>query len=456
MGDKFIGDMSKIPGSRSLRNLYFSNRWYLLLLGNAVLFLTAYFFPQIYSGAVVALLLLTLLTLVDYALLFGRKSGIDAQRVCPPILSLGDPNELQIHIHNQYPFQVGLRLIDELPYQFQRRDFLLELKIGPGRDHREPYVLEPQSRGEYNFGLLQIFVQSPLQLVRRRYRTAATFTAKVYPSFTRLKEFRIRALSESYTVGTRKIRKLGHSMEFEQIKEYVNGDDFRSINWKASARKGGLMMNTYTDTRQQQICCIIDKGRSMKMPFNGLSLLDYAINAALGLSYVALEKQDNVGLITLTENELEIIAPERRPSQFRLIRESLYQQETRFLESNFETLQLHIARKINQRTLLVLFTNFETMAAMERQLPYLRQIAKRHLLCVVFFENTELSKLSNSKAETIKDIYLQTIASRFDFEKRQIVKELRRHGILALLCAPKELSSKVIEQYLELKSRQLL
>jgi uncharacterized protein (DUF58 family) len=448
--------MSNHSESRGLRNLFFSNRWYLLLLSNALLFLCAYFFPLLYPASVIALALVALLTLIDYVLLFGRKSGINARRDCPAVMSLGDPNEVSIHIANNYPFRTGLTLIDELPYQFQRRDFLLQIKIEPGQNHIETYNLEPQSRGAYTFGILQLYAQSPLRLLRRRYRTTESFTTKVYPSFTRLKEFRLQALSESYTIGSRKLRKIGHSMEFEQIKEYVSGDDIRSINWKASARKGGLMMNTYTDTRQQQICCIIDKGRSMMMPFKGLSLLDYAINAALALSYVALEKQDNAGLISITENELEMISPDRRPNQFRLIRESLYQQQTRFLESNFETLQLHIARKINQRSLLVLFTNFETMAAMERQLPYLRQIAKRHLLCVVFFENTELSKLSNTKAETVKDIYLQTIASRFDFEKRQIVKELRRHGILSLLCAPKELSSKVIEQYLELKSRQLL
>lgn len=448
--------MSPSSYGRGPRNIFFSNRWYLLLLVNSLLFLSAYFFPFLLPAASLMLGILAVLTVTDYLLLFGKPAGLSAFRDCPEMMSLGDPNEIRLRITNHYPFTLHLTLIDELPFQLQIRDFTIHTQIQAGAAHNEYYSLTPGQRGVYTFGVLQLYAASPLRLLRRRYQTDGSSTAKVYPSFARLKEFRKQALGESRMAGSGKIRKIGHSMEFEQIKEYVNGDDIRSLNWKATARKGSLMMNTFTDTRQQQICCIIDKGRSMMMPFDGLSLLDYAINAAMALSYIALQKQDHAGLITLTENELEFLAPDRHPRQFRLIREALYLQQTRFLESNFETLQLCIARRISQRSLLVLFTNFETMAAMERQLPYLRQIARRHLLCVVFFENTELSQLSHQKAASVKDIYLQTIASRFDFEKRQIVKELRRHGILAVLTKPKELSSRIIDQYLELKSRQMV
>lgn len=448
--------MNQGTSGRGLRNLYFSNRWYLLVLGNSLLFLCAYFFPWLYPAACILLGSVILFTLIDYLLLFGKPEGLTAKRLCPAIMSLGDPNEVSMMLQNKYPFTVHLDIIDELPFQLQVRDFMLRTRIPAYSVQQESYSLCPKNRGEYHFGMLRIFAESPLKLLRRRYSSGDTFMAKVYPSFVGLKAFRMRALSDSYPSGSRKIRKLGHSMEFDQIKEYVSGDHIKSLNWKATARKGTLMMNTFTDTRQQQVCCIIDKGRSMMMPFDGLSLLDYAINATLALSYVALQKQDNAGLITLMENEVEVLAPNRHPRQFRLIRESLYQQETRFLESNFETLQLAVARKLSQRSLLLLFTNFETMAALERQLPYLRQIATRHLLCVVFFENPELNRMSNQKVESVKDIYLQTIASRFDFEKRQIVKELRRHGMLALLTKPKELSSRIVDQYLELKSRQMV
>ena len=123
--------------------------------------------------------------------------------------------------------------------------------------------------------------------------------------------------------GVKRIRRLGHSMEFEQIKEYVRGDDYRTINWKATARKDGLMVNNYTDERSQQIYCLINKGRVMKMPFAGMTLLDYAINASLVLSNVALVKQDKAGLITFAENLDTFILADKKPTQMNLLLETL-------------------------------------------------------------------------------------------------------------------------------------
>src|SRR5204863_4089375 len=128
--------------------------------------------------------------------------------------------------------------------------------------------------------------------------------------------------------------KIGHSMEFEQIKEYVSGDDIRTINWKATARKSSIMVNNYSDEKSQQVYCIIDKGRLMKMPFNNLSLLDYAINSALVLSNVCLQKQDRVGLITFSNKMGTLLAADRKPVQMANILQLLYNQETDFLESD--------------------------------------------------------------------------------------------------------------------------
>jgi len=132
------------------------------------------------------------------------------------------------------------------------------------------------------------------------------------------------------------MRRLGHSMEFEQIKEYVSGDDYRTVNWNATARKGALMVNNFTDEKSQQVYCIIDKSRVMKMPFEGLSLLDYAINASLVLSNIALLKQDKAGLITFAENLSAFLPAEKKETQMHLILQALFNQKTRYLESDYE------------------------------------------------------------------------------------------------------------------------
>jgi uncharacterized protein (DUF58 family) len=245
-------------------------------------------------------------------------------------------------------------------------------------------------------------------------------------------------------------------MEFEQIKEYVPGDDFRTINWKATARKGDMMVNHYTDEKSQQIYCIINKGRMMKMPFKQLSLLDYAINASLVLSNVALLKQDKAGIITFSEEIGNVLPADRKATQMNAVLEVLYNQKTRYLESDFEKLYLQIRKTISQRSLLVLFTNFESMSALQRELPYLRKIARYHLLLVVFFENTEIKELITQEAADVQAVYIKTIAEKFTQEKRMIVKELQQYGILSILTAPENVTANTINKYLELKNRQAI
>jgi uncharacterized protein (DUF58 family) len=256
--------------------------------------------------------------------------------------------------------------------------------------------------------------------------------------------------------GTRRMRKMGHSMEFEQIKEYVSGDDIRTINWKATARKTALMVNNFTDEKSQQVYCIIDKGRLMKMPFGNLSLLDFAINSSLVLSNICLQKQDRIGLITFDNKMGTMLAADRRPIQRANILQLLYNEETSFLESDFEMLFLQIRSNVKQRSLLILFTNFESLSGLKRQLNYLRSLARHHLLLVVFFENTELLQLSAKDASGLEEVYIKTIAEKFAYEKRLIVKELMKHGILSILSTPEKLTANTINKYLELKTRQAI
>ena len=252
------------------------------------------------------------------------------------------------------------------------------------------------------------------------------------------------------------MRKLGLSLEFEHVKEYVRGDDIRVINWKASARKGELMVNNYQDERSQQVYCIIDKGRLMKMPFDGLSLLDYAINSSLVMCNVSLRRHDRFGLITFSEKIGSILPADKRPTQLQNVLQLLYNQTTRFLESDFEMLYKQVRAGIRHRSLLILFTNFESLDGMQRQLPYLRNLAKHHLLLVVFFENTELHQLTLKKANDVEGVYIKTVAEKFVNEKRVIVKELQKHGILSILTSPADLTVNTVNKYLELKSRQAI
>jgi len=189
----------------------------------------------------------------------------------------------------------------------------------------------------------------------RRHDIDVEATVPVYPSYLQLRKYELLSQTTIQSEhGNKRMRKIGHSMEFEQIKEYVRGDDMRTINWKATARKGGLMVNNYTDERSQQVYSIIDKGRLMKMPFNELTLLDYAINSTLVLSNVCLQKQDRVGVMTFANRMGSLIAADRKPIQRENILQLLYIQETAFLESDYEMLYMQIRNRIKHRSLLIL------------------------------------------------------------------------------------------------------
>ena len=436
-------------------NLFLTDRLFTALGFCVVLFLLKFFFAWLGDIPEIATGVLLILFLIDVFILYRVNEGIEAKRFTSKRLSNGDENPIQIEIRNRYGFGVNARVIDEVPFQFQLRDKDFRLHIKPAEIKSIHYNLRPTKRGEYNFGFIRAYISSPLGLISRRYNFDGAKVLPVYPSFINLGQYELMAISHHLTAfGIKKIRKVGHSSEFDQIKNYVGGDDIRTINWKATARKSSLMVNTYTDERSQNIYCIIDKSRVMKMPFEGLSLLDYAINATVALAKVAMLKEDKAGLITVSESIGAVLPADRKSAQLGTIMNVLYKEKTRYLESNLEALYATVRSVVKQRGLLVFFTNFESLSALQRQLPYLKRISKYHLLVVVFFENTELKALSSEPAKDIEGIYHKTIAEKFLYEKKLMVKELNTHGILAILTPPQKLTVNVINQYLALKAQQ--
>ena len=249
------------------------------------------------------------------------------------------------------------------------------------------------------------------------------------------------------------MRKIGHSYEFEQIKNYTDGDDIRTINWKATGRRNQLMVNQFGDEKSQQIYSVLDKSRAMNMPFNGLSLLDYAVNTTLVISNTAIHKDDKAGVLTFNEKIGSFVKANKKPGQLKLISEVLYKEEESSLEANYELLYNAVTRLIKQRSLIILYTNFESYYTLERYLPVLRKINRSHLLLVVVFKNTEIEKYSYESAGDTMDIYHKTIGKKFLSEKEMMVKELAKYGIQSVLTAPQDLSTLTINKYLEFKAK---
>ena len=442
---------------RILRSLYLRNPLFVLTGMNALLFIIAFFFPIVLAPAKIIFALIILLFIIELISLYRIRAGIFGERRVSERLSNGDQNDIYISIENHYPYHVHISIIDELPYQFQIRDFKIEGTLNNGDIKVFKYQLKPLKRGEYIFGGLNIYVRGAIGLISRRYIFNQDKAVAVYPSFLQMRKYELHAISNNLTdFGIKKIRKLGNNREFEHIKEYVTGDDVRTINWKATARRGGLMVNRFQDEKSQNVYCVIDKGRAMKMPFEGMTLLDYAINASLVISNIALKKDDKAGLVTFSNSLASFVQAQKKYTHLNTILHVLYKEKTAYLESNNEILYLNLKQRVSQRSLILLFTNFESLSSMRRQLPYLKLIASDHLLVTIFFKNTELEKLLHSKASDTEQIYLKTIAEKFEFEKKLIVKELQKYGIHSILTSPQNLTVDTINKYLEIKSRNIL
>lgn len=437
--------------------MFLTKRLYIVLAVLAVLMAAGYVVTWLYSVAVVLLWALLVLIVADIVLMWLQRKGITATRIVPDRFSNGDENKVELHVESNYPFPVWLTVIDEIPVVFQDRNINFRLSLKGKAAKTITYYLRPTQRGSYGFGLARIFTRTLIGFVERRYSLCEPKNVKVYPSFLMLTRYELLAANNRLNeLGIKRIRRIGNNTEFEQIRDYITGDDYRTINWKATARRSQLMVNVYTAERSQRIYNVIDKGRVMQQASRGMTLLDYAINASLVLSYVAMNKDDKAGLVTFCDKAGTFLPASRRSGHLRHILDTLYNEQATFGESDFSELVNVVDRNITRRSLLVLYTNFADMTSMQRQLPFLKQLASRNRVLVVFFEDKELDDFIGHKPTTTEEYFQQTISRRFAAQKRLIVSTLRQHGILSLLTLPENLSVNIINKYLELKSRNLL
>ena len=256
--------------------MYIKKRLYIAVVIVVLCFIVGYISVFMFTVAQVLLLLLTVLCVYEIFLLyFSRKNAIHCRRECSARFSNGDENEVKLHFSNSYPFFVHLEIIDEIPPLFQIRDLLFELEMKKKNDKILKYSIHPVKRGVYTFGIINVFVSTRIGFICRRFKTGEPLEVKVYPSYIRLKQYELMASSNRLQQhGNKKVRKIGQQLEPDQIKEYVKDDDYRFINWKATARRRKLMTNVFRDERDQNVFCLIDKGRTMQSAFDGMTLLD--------------------------------------------------------------------------------------------------------------------------------------------------------------------------------------
>lgn len=442
-----------------LRSFFPTSRLFVLLGVIAAVFALGAVWPVLVTAGYALAWTLAFAVAVEIGLLWAGGARVEAVRDVARRLSIGDANAVALALASTYRFPVRAEVLDEAPAAFQARDLRLNARLAPGGSARLEYMLRPLRRGAYGFGHANVYATTPLGLVSRRFVTAAPEDVAVYPSFQTLRQYELLAAANRLDVqGIKPMRRRGTASEFEHVREYALGDDVRTLNWKATARRagttdaGGLMVNQFRDERAQPVYAVVDTGRTMQMPFDGMTLLDHSLTAALVLAGIALGKDDLAGLALFNTKVDAFVRADRRTVQKPRILEALYAAAPSRRESDLDRLATSLDRRLSQRGLVVVFTNFESRAAMRRALPGLRRLARAHVVLVVFFENTLLRTITEKRPRYLDEVYEQTIARQLRDERREMARELRRAGVMALLVRPQDLTAKVVNEYLALKA----
>lgn len=440
-----------------VNSIFASKRFLLITFVIAVVYILSFFFESLFPIGHLLGIVFVLFCFLDLALLFSRKNGLDAKRYVADKFSNGFKNSIQLEILSSYPINISVDVVEELPYQMRSINFKKKINIDKHSQTQLTYDLVPKERGDYSIGNTILMAKNAIGIFKRRFIIETKQTVSVLPAFSQTGKFDLKSFKSTLIeLGNKKTRRLGHSSEFEQIKGYVIGDNYKHVNWKASAKMNSLMVNQYIDEKSQQVYSIIDCGKSMQMPFDDLSLLDYSINSSLSFSHFVIRNQDKVGLICFNKKVSKILPPSRNSGHIDKIMNTLYNINTEFNESDYGNLYLNLKKHVSHRSLLMLYTNFEDLNSMHRQLRYLKAIAKSHVLVVVIFINTTLDDIINNPASNTYDFYLKSVCEKYSLEKRIIIKELEKHGINTVFTKPKNLSISTVNKYLEIKSRGII
>lgn len=441
------------------KNTFLAQRFFVTLFLILLFYVVGNFIPLIFILSQAITVIFGCVVLFDFYLLITNRSKIKIVRRLPKTLYLNHEFEVITSVENNATLNLKVELIEEIPDQFQWRDNVFNLlEIKKGDLGSVTYSLIPSSRGRYIFKNSNVFIKTSLSFLKIRIVQPFDVTLECLPSVPEMILLEKQFFNKYQNIeGVKKTRKVGHSYEFDQIKQYTIGDDIRTINWKATGRKSSLMVNQYEDQKAQQIYSIIDKGRAMSPSFNNLSLLDYAINSSLSISNIALKKDDKAGLITFSDKIGTTIKASREKNQLHKILRALYNEEERVnVDGDFDLLYRGVKNIIRGRSLLFLYTNFENEDTLKKSINILKKIGKYHLLVVVLFENKILENFVNIPAKNVKDVFEKT-AAKYTLDKKQTLTSLLNlYGIETILTSPENLSINIVNKYNELKSKGLI
>jgi len=436
-----------------------SRRWYLVAAGLGVLAPLS----LLVRPAATALFLADILWVVAFLVDAWRIGGLQfdrfpVQREAPPAFSVGRPLPVTYRWGNPTSRRLSVLVREETSRLLETsagRERWLELP--PSKPLLETVLFAPVRRGKASGGRLHLRVLGPWGLAWRQGKRNLPWAVVVYPS---LLSAALRALpaqaQRRREAGFRNIRRIGEGRVFESLKEWVPGEEPRTIDWKATARRGKPMARQYEDERRQHVMIVLDAGRLLTAESDGRARLESAIDAVLHLAHSAVGHDDNVGLLIFADEVLHYVPPARGRRALRSVLDALAGVEGRLVESNYPAAFAYLAARNRKRALTVLFTDVIDRTASDAVLSQVGSLRPRHLPLAVTLRDPALERLGNARPDDVDGAYQRAAAEELLQAREEALAELRSSGVLVVDVLPDGAARAVVQQYERLKRRALI
>ncbi|WP_040214426.1 DUF58 domain-containing protein [Clostridium polynesiense] len=426
---------------------------YLLLFGAVILTFSlildnSFIFFILYNAIAFMLLITDYLISKENGRIFIERTGHDS-------LSLYENEKISFEVYNKSERELYIELKDEIPeHHFKFKESIMSGKVPPHNKSIFSYEVMPTKRGAFTFRKVHARYQGKLKLCMINSKIRIPREFKVYPNMKNLRKYRLGITNNrSFKQGQRNLRMLGRGTSFESLREYTAGDEYRKINWKATARGNKPIVNQYEPEKNQHVHIFIDTRRPMSYTLKGYRKLDMVVNTALVLSDVVNQNGDESGLLLFNREVNSMIMPGKGPEHRNKILEALYHIDHTNETSNYEDAFFYFKRKERHRSIIFLFTDFDTLEEAEYILKVLPMVSKNNIVVIVLIKNESLEAISGEKASTKEEIFNKGVALELLDERQKIISLLNRKGILCIECPAEKLEYTVVNRYIQVKNR---
>lgn len=407
-----------------------------------------------------------IISLVDLLLVIGAaadlltlpgKRSLSAERTALRIASLGMPHRVELVLSNLTNRPLVLEVRDDVPHDFEATPAHFSIRLAGRSRATMHYHCTARRRGRFLLHHVYTRVRSRFGLWYRFLNYPCETELLVYPDMKQLSEYAVLARTNRLSLmGVRRTRKVGTDNEFERLRDYTRDDNYKHLDWRATARRNRLTVKDFQTSHSQRLIFLVDCGRMMTNEAAGLTLLDHALNAMLMLSYVALRQGDAVGLICFSDRIQRYVPPRGSMSQMNRLLHASFDRFPHLVESRYDDAFLYLAAHCQKRALVILITNLIDEVNSNQVERYLGTLVGRHLPLAVLLRDHRLFEAAEAPQRSERDLFRAAAAAEILLWRQQVITDLQRGGVLAVDAFPEEMTAPLVNRYLDIKARHLL